>query len=554
MEKIKQILKKTGTINFLIPLIIGLIYVMTLIIRNGVLYDVNDDIAMRAIASGAYADKPLPHMFFSGFPYSVILVGLYTIIPQVDWYGTILLVLTFFFAFSTIYYIIKNLKSTYSKIICTMLLLCFFSLILPALFVKITFTKIAGFLIACSLILYLLPDSLIKKIIIGIGIVFSFSIRRKACLMLLVFFIPAYLYKNWGNKKAFIKDFWFGCVIGILLITCFAVEKLVIYHYEGWDDYYAYNKYRLAYYDYYSNEIAKLPKKERADIYHEAGVSDNEVATLENYHITLADELPSKLSKIIEVCEAHNIGKSADFLTSMNKLFINKSGIIYILSLTSLCLIFIISKDKKKLLMKTILFILLEVAILFALAYNSRIVERVYSPLFFGLISVNLIIIFNELRNKEKIKEIFKDEKILTIIPVWVVVCCLFLIAITRTYITSEVRDSIIANEQVFKYVEEHPDNFYLYNRHGTEFYYFFNKYNFSNYITLGGWSVYSPVYNIKLNTRNASRASELIFRENVYIIVFNQVNINWYRYLDPNMQILEIDRVDNFIVYKFIH
>lgn len=550
MDKLKNFFKNPTTINVLIIVVISILFFGIPIIKNGILYDMNDDLAMKAIASGVYMDEPSLNLIFSGFPFSFGLVALYILFPKIDWYGTILLLSVFFFTITTIYYITKNLKKTYEKNVTILILFCLFAFLLPKICTFLTFTKVAGFIISCCLILYLLPDNtLVKKIIIGLGIILSYGIRDKACFMILIFFAPALLYKTWKDKEAFKKDVIFGAIVVCALIACMFVEKVIIYHDSAWKDYFEYNLARSEYYDYYLTEMSKLPREEQIEIYFDAGLNGDQIFMLENYAIGLDTSIPDKIPNIIKACEAHNVHPSSSMLTSINTLiFNNEYGRIYLFSVLILICFSIEDKNRKENIIKFVPFFLLQILILLYLAHDGRIVERVYTPLYFGFVSMNLIMLLNMNKAKELYNTTINSCKTLVIC----LVIAYLITYTTQTHITKAGTAFYKSKEWMSDYFQAHQENFYLFNRDNSEYYYLFNKYTFNNYINYGGWSAYSPIHTQKIKNRNADSLAELVFRDNVYFITNDQTDINLYRFLDENMTIEYIDKVNEYMIYKF--
>lgn len=550
MEKAKKFFKNKNTITFLIITVFTILFFGIPMIRNGVLYYMNDDLAMKAIASGVYMDEPSIHLIFSGFPFSFILVALYILLPKIDWYGTILLGSIFFFTITTIYFVIKNIKKISTKMISTLLLFFLMALLLPSICVFLTFTKVAGFIISCALILYLLPEeNIFKKIIIAIGIILSYGIRAKACFMILIFFAPALIFRTWKNKEAFIKDFKFGAIIVVALLFCMFIEKGIVYHDASWKDYLNYNVERSNYYDYYASEIIKLPRDEQIKIYTEAGLNGDQIFMIDNYAFGFDSSIPEKFSEIVNVCKKHNISINSDMKVSLQQLiFNNKLGKLYLFSILLIASFWAENKYKKENLIKILPFLGLQILILLYLAHDGRIVERVYSPLYFGYITMNLFILFNFDHTKQVFDFLLDNTKILII--------CLavtYIISyITRIYIDKDSTAFYKSKEWMSDYFQAHQENLYLFNRDNSEYYYFFNKYTFNNYINYGGWSAYSPIHQQKIENRGAKDLKELVFKDNVYFITNNMTDVNLYKFLDENMTIEYIDTVNEYLIYKF--
>ena len=97
MKKSRPALKNTVFISIGIVLAIVLIFYINIVRKYGIIYQMNDDIVLRAISSGKYTGEPSFYMIFSGFPYSTLLVLLYRITNKIDWYGIVMIFLMGFY-------------------------------------------------------------------------------------------------------------------------------------------------------------------------------------------------------------------------------------------------------------------------------------------------------------------------------------------------------------------------------------------------------------------------------------------------------------------------
>ena len=365
--------------------------------------------------------------------------------------------------------------------------------------------------------------------------------------MILIFFLPAFLYKNLNNKEGLKKDFIFGTTVAIILLICIFINKYVLYNSTKWKNYLEYNKYRAEYFDYYRYS---LDSSKSDEIYKKANITNKELALLDNFFSGFDENLKEKTIKLSKTCKEFNISRNQNILSSLKLLLLNRSGIIYILS--AIALIIAILKTKKEILLYVLPFTFLQFLILTILTINGRIVERVYIPLFFAFISTNIIIIT---QNTDIDKLIIKliNKNYFTKIILSILAIFIFYTLISKTYITPEEKDFINYNLIVLNYIKEHPDNFYLYNHFELEPLTIKNKYNISNYIYIGGWGVFSPLYYQKLQIHNANTINDLITQDNVYIILPNTFDINIFNSVLDNYTPEKIDIIsENYVVYRF--
>ena len=89
--KTKQIINRTSLVNILLALCIAVITWGIVAIGFDFFYDLNDDVLIKDILSGAYTGTPSGYNNQMMYPISVLIAGLYRLIPSVPWYGIILM-------------------------------------------------------------------------------------------------------------------------------------------------------------------------------------------------------------------------------------------------------------------------------------------------------------------------------------------------------------------------------------------------------------------------------------------------------------------------------
>ena len=73
--------------DFCFTLVCVGVYILVLWNLIPFVYGIIDDRSMMEIVSGQYLGMPDPHTIFMGYWYSLFLTGLYTVLPNVDWYA-----------------------------------------------------------------------------------------------------------------------------------------------------------------------------------------------------------------------------------------------------------------------------------------------------------------------------------------------------------------------------------------------------------------------------------------------------------------------------------
>lgn len=548
MKEMKKVTNKSIIIDCLIVIIFSVIFYGCIIYRNGIMYSMNDDIAMRSISSGIYSGIASPNMIFSVFPYSIVLVLLNKITVKIDWYGVILILSMMVFFSYTLYNIIKNKKEIFEKVIYIALGFFGLTLLFPGFLVEITFTSVSIFIATCCLILYLLPNNKLKNLIMIIGIILSFGIRPKSSLMILVFFVPAWIYINRGNKDNLKKDFILGIKIFISLLICIVVEKLIIMD-TGWKEYLGYNEYRSLFYDYYYETVLELPEEERVEIFHNAGFNDDEMTLLCSYGpIGFRPEIRTKMGMLIREIESHGIKTNSNIKLTVSNLFKIKSAQYYIFTLVVMCYFVLRASNRKEKILTILPFLCVQFLILAYLIVQGRLPDRVVMPLFFSYIIMNLAIILKEEEPKRLLKNFLHYDKIL----ITVVSIVLFAVSTGNIKINEFEKDKCERENEILEYFEEHQDNFYIYDRNSLETFNLITQYRAKNYINMSGWTVFSPLHTAKIESQGVSSLKELLFKDNVYLVIdLSDIDEFARRYIDKDAKIEQIDELNGTYIYK---
>ena len=86
-----EYINRTSLVNILLALCIALITWGIVAIGFDFFYDLNDDVLIKDILSGAYTGTPSGYNNQMMYPISVLIAGLYRLIPSVPWYGIMLM-------------------------------------------------------------------------------------------------------------------------------------------------------------------------------------------------------------------------------------------------------------------------------------------------------------------------------------------------------------------------------------------------------------------------------------------------------------------------------
>ena len=86
-----EYINRTSLVNILLALCIAMITWGIVAIGFDFFYDLNDDVLIKDILSGAYTGTPSGYNNQMMYPISVLIAGLYRLIPFVPWYGIMLM-------------------------------------------------------------------------------------------------------------------------------------------------------------------------------------------------------------------------------------------------------------------------------------------------------------------------------------------------------------------------------------------------------------------------------------------------------------------------------
>lgn len=235
MKKLLDIYKKH---QFLLLLLVNVLFVIFITSVFCWHYESNDDLVMAWIASGKFIGSPDYHLVFINAIYGFVLLWLYSVFPMVEWYT--LFFLTFHVLSITI--IAKwflNLKIRfYLKIAILMLVY----LIEVRMLLLLQFTTTAGILALAAFVLLLGGRK--KDLVFGTLLFVLASLVRFQAAMLVglvfCFFYPLYIYLFSFSLPQFL-----ALIICLLLSVSFKIVDRRIYHSNPeWDYYYKYNEVR----------------------------------------------------------------------------------------------------------------------------------------------------------------------------------------------------------------------------------------------------------------------------------------------------------------------
>ena len=132
--------------DFCFTLVCEGVYILVLWNLIPFVYGIIDDRSMMEIVSGQYLGMPDPHTIFMGYWYSLFLTGLYTVLPNVDWYAFCYIVMQVMCMILILFRLVRERGRKWEKVLCAVLALSSFAAFGVQATVQLSFTTTAAVL------------------------------------------------------------------------------------------------------------------------------------------------------------------------------------------------------------------------------------------------------------------------------------------------------------------------------------------------------------------------------------------------------------------------
>lgn len=515
------------------------------------IYDINDDVAMRNVASGVITGTPDAHLLHIKYILGLAISGCYRLIPGLDWYGLILIGIVLL-AFSMILY--RGLSAERSLIwkagyiLLALLLLTCLGLQHITAFQWTTTAAIAG---AAGLYLFYTSDTENEKLAFaeeGVSvflILVSLMVRDDVFLLVLPIAALCFWWKYGSLKKHgkwpfTLRHPWIPIALAAGTLLILGVEAAA-YSSPAWREFRTYNVNREAIMDYYGLE----DYEEEPEFFDSLGFTPEEAENLQRYSLYLTENLYSEnMAKLAEhsrevYLQQHPFRERVrsgleDIYEHMGK------DTYHLTNLICLCMIALTAglafgKDRREL--GLVLSVLAVWALYWLyLGFRNRILERVGFALYLLAFLTMLGIWYRMCAGRRQEKE----KKNLTTSFLTAGICLILALTAGMTWKSVEGnntwrRDYNLQFLDVNRYMAEHPENVYFMTTFSIETYTdnftIRRDFAFSNLLSTGGWHTFSPLENVKnekLGITDPKR--DIVEKENVYLISLKNVNL---RYMD---------------------
>ena len=301
--------------------ILALIMVIALFVFAGFsfdfYYDLNDDVMIKDILSGAYTGTPDAHSVQMLYPLSLIISLCYRLIPALPWQGLFLCachgVCFYLIAERSLSFVEKTWKKIALLVVEAVIIVTLF--LWELVIVQYTITSALLAAVACFLVITSDAENgcgwkvfLKQQIVPILLVVLAFNIRSEMLLLMSPFIAFSGIFKWAEEKKSFAVESikkYLG-LIGIILIGMgvFLLADFIAYSGSDWRAFRDFFDARTKVYDY-----TWYPAYEEAEeFYRSIGVTPAKIALIDNYNFGLDESIDAKmLWDIADYAENRNV-------------------------------------------------------------------------------------------------------------------------------------------------------------------------------------------------------------------------------------------------------
>ena len=540
------------------------VYILVLWNLIPFVYGIIDDRSMMEIVSGQYLGMPDPHTIFMGYWYSLFLTGLYTVLPNVDWYAFCYIVMQVMCMILILFRLVRERERKWEKVLCAVLALSSFAAFGVQATVQLSFTTTAAVLGVTVVFLYATAEKLEWKdaaflfflLFLTSQVRFDiFCMTVPVCAVLWIFRVAV---QGQRERIQFLMPAAALAVLALAMMGNFAG-----YGSAEWRAYKSYDNSRTAIYDF---PDYTFPEYEGAEeLYSSVGIETKSRArTLINYNYTADDQItPEFFRNYIEAYQKmypseqtvvqRLVQSVKDYLKGVRD---NRFYMQHLLGLAMYAGLVILALWKKEwgLLGKTLCTGGIQGIMWIYLLYKGRIPDRV-------IYSMNLMLLVTAFLLW---REIFPRISLPGAARKAGVVACMFVLCYLAGAQTATFRgkNQELSRwnqniESLKEYCMEHPDNFYFNDVTSLAF----TTYNVRlwrdqpyvmNYMSLGDWMSFSPIWKKKLEQEGIESVKEALYgRNNVYLICSFDKGLEYLISLYPDVECTEADDIPGFKIYS---
>ena len=503
-------------------------------------YAINDDVAMRDIASGAFSGEPDAHLIFMKYVLGVLLSGIYRIFPGYDWYGILMTGLIVLCLGIFVYRGLSDIDDWKKKGCYLIGLLVIFACVGLQHLVIFQWTMTAGITGATGVFLFYTSSeknkwrNILEEIVGALLLILTFCIRSDVLFMVAPAAGLCYLFKyvkmkGGERRRLYIQHAWFAVLLIGGCAAVMLIEKTA-YQSEAWKEFQAFNNLRSEVYDFYG-----IPDfEENQDFYESINMDECEVQALENYSLFLVDGIYEyKMKEIADY--ARSITDKAGIIKRLNvgvqRVYSDfKSGtyvpLTWFTAIITILAVWVCWKRNSK--QFYLIFACMGVQFLLwcYLGLQGRIVGRVsYAMHLYMLILAFSVLYWEMVKNPDQQIRGWRRES-----GILLGICSVLLCTIALLEWNELKQDALqIAkrnqeNIELSRYLTDQKENVYLAHTysisHYTDNFRFRREFEFSNIVPFGDWQTYSPIEMKKRERLGISDTrNDLYTQKDVYIV-----------------------------------
>lgn len=530
-------------------------------------YGIVDDRTMMEVVSGQYLGTPDPHTIFIGYWYSSLLAGLYRLAPGVDWYALGCLTLQGGCMALILYRLLGQQETKKGRILSGMLALLWCTALGIRTTAQFTFTTVAAVLAVTVIFWYMttkkfrIPELVILFILCFLAAEMRFLVY---CMVVPVCAV-LWLFRVWEDRADGIKNPRHMAVPFIAggAALLYLAGFFLGYGSEGWKTYTDYNDTCTVIFDY---DDYMFPRYEDdTELYNQVGIfSKPRAKNLYYYNYTADDQIDTEFFhqylsvRKEQVKDRRNpaarlAGSIKSYIKNVLKGTYGYGHLLALIGYGALILWYLTQKEWR-LFLKVCAVLGTQFVLWTYLIYRGRMPLRVLVCMNL-MLAVPLLLMWREELSYVKISGRLKKAA-LALMPVLLAAAAVFGIFTVRleNKEKQKMNDDV---EQLKEYCMEHPENFYFndvtsmamssYNVHLWQ-----EEPYVMNYISLGDWISFSPVWAQKLEQHGIKDVPKALYgQDNIYLICNFDRGLEYLTTIYEGASFTEVDKIHGFKIYK---
>ena len=285
-----EYINRTSLVNILLALCIALITWGIVAVGFDFFYDLNDDVLIKDILSGAYTGTPSGYNNQMMYPISMLIAGLYSLIPSVPWYGIMLMGGLAASVTIIAYRLLCYTLNIWIKLAMSVFAIVFILGIYLDEITNITYTVVSAMLVTAACVWVLTDNNLrLRDNIVPIVLcIISFNIRSEMFLLMCPYMAAVAITKFiFDLSKKTLRNL---SIIATLILASIVITFLIdtiAYSGSEWREYRRLFDARTEVYDF--TGIPEYDTNE--DFYESEGITREQWQLLVNYNYALDDNI-----------------------------------------------------------------------------------------------------------------------------------------------------------------------------------------------------------------------------------------------------------------------